>query len=281
MELSVGLCLDNIDKLHDENFHIWIARIHLILSLNEVKNHFDDEPPEKNFARLSEWHKADVKAKEIIGLTLSDAHLEQVQHASIAKEMWGLICNIFEKHTLLNKLAALRRFHTAKMQGSENVLQFTARIRQLAATLKSMSVNLEDCEMAMALLNGFSDRFDSLISALDAANIYDEKFSFEFVKSRRFQEEQRHALRNQNTLKSSESVALFNKKTSRTKRVSSMVTCIHCGKHQDSNRCYKKYPHLAPRGHKAQAYLDKGYNAEKSLIACQHFPTNDKPVDES
>ena len=62
----------------------------------------------------------------------------------------------------------------------------------MVATLKSMSVTLEDSEMLIALLNGLPDRFDSLISALDASHTDDKHLTFELVQSRCLQEEQRH-----------------------------------------------------------------------------------------
>ena len=76
------------------------------------------------------------------------------------------------------------------MNEPENVLTFSNRIRQLASTLKSKKVTIDDEEMAMALLNGLLERYDSLISALDTLGD-EKKFTFEFVKSRLFQEVQR------------------------------------------------------------------------------------------
>ena len=64
------------------------------------------------------------------------------------------------------------------------ILQLANRIRQLAGTLKSMSMSIDDKDMAMAFLNGLPDRFDSLISALDRLGDSDKSFTLEFVKSR-------------------------------------------------------------------------------------------------
>eukprot|EP00171_Calliarthron_tuberculosum_P022571 IDg22571t1 len=46
--------------------------------------------------------------------------------------------------------------------------------------------------MTMALLNGLPDRFDGLISGLDALETDEKLFNFDFVKSCCQQEEQRH-----------------------------------------------------------------------------------------
>ena len=61
------------------------------------------------------------------------------------------------------------------MHESESILTFSNRIRQLAETLKSMKVNIDDEEMVMAMLNGLPERFYPLISPLDA--LRDEKKS--------------------------------------------------------------------------------------------------------
>lgn len=44
-----------------------------------------------------------------------------------------------------------------------------------------MSLNTEDCEIPMKFLNELPDYFDSLIFALEAASIDDDKFHFNFV----------------------------------------------------------------------------------------------------
>ncbi len=49
--------------------------------------------------------------------------------------------------------------------------------------------------MAMAVLNGLPERFNNLISALDAFGSENETFSLEFVKSSLLQEEQHMKMR--------------------------------------------------------------------------------------
>lgn len=75
--------------------------------------------------------------------------------------------------------------------------------------MKDMSDKVEDTEMAAASLNGPPDRFDTLISALDAALIVNDKFSFEFIESQCHQEKQRRAQRDQGAIKASASAALL------------------------------------------------------------------------
>lgn len=68
------------------------------------------------------------KAQAIIGLSLSDELLENVEEVRSPKGMWLIIKNVFEHHTLLNILSAGKKFYTTIMTPNESVLQFSNRI---------------------------------------------------------------------------------------------------------------------------------------------------------
>ncbi len=241
--MDSGTASIKIEKLNENNFHIWKVKIRMILSIRELENHIDDtNSPAETEPGYAEWLRNDSKARAFIGLSLSDNHLEKVQHALTAKDMWTCICDIYEKHTLLNQLTARRRFYTASMKESDKVLDFSARVRLHAASLKSMGNEVTDQDMAMTFLSGLPNRFDVLISALDAMSVDEQKFTFDFVVGRCQQEEQRHVDRDQKSIAKSEAAALLARKGK------SKGDCIHCGKHNDSSKCWKKFPHLAPEG---------------------------------
>eukprot|EP00171_Calliarthron_tuberculosum_P009009 IDg9009t1 len=126
-----------------------------------------------------------------------------------------------------------------------------------------MGVAVDNNEMAMALLNGLPEKFDSLICAIDAIGDDEKLFTFEFVLSRCEQEEQRQSQRHLQAMAKSETAALF-----ASKPRSEDEMCVHCHKHRNSNRCYKKYPHLAPKNHHSRnrkALVGKPtYNATES-----------------
>ena len=140
---------------------------------------------------LSEWKKNDRKARAIIGLSISDEHLEHVCDVETAKEMWRAIVDVFERHTLLNKLSARRRFYTVTMEHGEKMLTYLNRVKQLVGTLEPMGVEIDDQELAMAALNGLPSTYESLIVPLDAIRNEERFFTFELVKSRLLQEGQR------------------------------------------------------------------------------------------
>jgi gag-polypeptide of LTR copia-type len=126
---------------------------------------------------------------------LNDEHLEHVRNAKTASEMWTTLKNVFQRSSLLNKLAARRRFYTISMMEDEGMLTYINRVRQIAEELKSMDAKIDETEVAMAVLNGLPSMYDHLLVALDAIGD-DTKLTMEFTKSRLLQEEQRKLERN-------------------------------------------------------------------------------------
>lgn len=92
-------------------------------------------------------------------MSLSEQILENVGEVRSTKEMWATIRKVFGRHTLLKKLSARRKFYSASMKETQSILKFSNRIRPLAATLKSMRVDILQNEMTMALLNSLPDEF--------------------------------------------------------------------------------------------------------------------------
>lgn len=84
---------------------------------------------------------------------MSNKQLEHVTDAESTKDMWEKTKNVFEGHALLNMLTARRRSYTVSIKAREKVLSYFNRVKQLAATLKSMDVVIDDKKMAMAVLN--------------------------------------------------------------------------------------------------------------------------------
>ncbi len=74
--------------------------------------------------------------------------------------MWEEICNVHQRHTLLNKLAPRRDCYTATTKDGEKMLVYINRVRQMASLLQSINVTIDDKEMAMAVLHGLPPRLE-------------------------------------------------------------------------------------------------------------------------
>lgn len=108
--MDSSLRFDTVGRLRDDNFHVSKTRTQLSLSPKDLHTHPTDDPLDLIFSLHAAWQKADSKARGFIALTVFDLHLEQVQYATTVEHMWKLICDLFKKQTLLNKVAACRRF---------------------------------------------------------------------------------------------------------------------------------------------------------------------------
>ncbi len=131
------------------------------------------------------------------------------------------------------------------MEGTESVLKFANRIRQLASSLKAMIVGIPKSEMAMtmALLNGLLQEYNAFISALDAVEDDGSEVDREFVKSRVMQEKQRIGIRTKSAIEKSETAASASKQVSSTYRncsssQKSRPHCTHCNKFEHPENKY-------------------------------------------
>ena len=69
-----------IEKLNDSNFHAWKRKIQLVLALRDLDDYIQSDRPTENDAK-QKWDRGDRKAQAVIGLALSDEHLEHVTEA--------------------------------------------------------------------------------------------------------------------------------------------------------------------------------------------------------
>jgi len=258
---------DHIGKLTYNNYFAWKQKISLLLALKDLDDHLSSTKPEDP-TLVPAWEKKDKLTQAIIGLNLSDQILESVRHVNTAASMWMTIKNIFERHTLLNKLSARRKFYTATKSEQESVLEFSNRIRHMAATLKSMDVNIDDSEMAMTLLCGLPDPYDPLISALDAIGTEETVLEFDHVKSRIMQEEQRIKMRTSSVASKSETGALVTNCHNCGQchvASNSRPKCNHCGKPGHTvDKCWKKHPHMNPHTRKNLSNMRPAFVATRS-----------------
>ena len=104
------------------------------------------------------------------------------------------------------------------MGDNESVMQFSNRVLQLASTLKSMDVAVDESETSMALLNGQPEEYAPLITAMDTMSGENEVLKFDYVKSRVMQEEQRITIRTSQANAKSEATALATTPTPRPPR---------------------------------------------------------------
>lgn len=119
---------------------------------------------------------------------------ELLQHVSgvfFAEDTLESIYNVFQHHTLVNRLGERCEFYPLKLRPVGSMLSYINRILHLRSVQKWMSMDGERNEMAMAILKELPRQYDNIIRALDALG--DEKafLAFKNVKGHLLQYEQR------------------------------------------------------------------------------------------
>lgn len=104
-----------IEKLTDSNYYYWKQKIELVLTFLALSNHLENRTVPTNNADLSIWTKNDAKGKAMIGLLLSNKHLEHVSDVQTAYYMCVAIWNTFLKTS-----SAKSSKHSAKVLLTKN-----------------------------------------------------------------------------------------------------------------------------------------------------------------
>lgn len=77
-----------IEKLNGSNYLAVKLEIELVLAIPELSEHLKNHPGPLNNDDLPVWTKNDAIEKSIIGLSLSDEHLEHVRDDHSAYDIW-------------------------------------------------------------------------------------------------------------------------------------------------------------------------------------------------
>lgn len=170
-----------IEKLSDSNYHSWKQKTTPVSTLKNLDQYLTEGAPKKeddsDGKRTEKWPRDDQKAQAIIGLAMSDEHLEHVKYAKSAEDMRETIKNVYERHTLLNRITARHRFYIVSMKDGEKVLFYLNRMKKFFATLKLMDVKTDNKKMAIAVLNRLPPSYETLINAMGAVGPDDSSFS--------------------------------------------------------------------------------------------------------
>lgn len=180
--------------------------------------------------------------------------------------------NVLQLHTLLNKLRARRNFFTVEMRAGERMLSFIDRVQHLGSILKSMKVDIDGQEMAMAILNGLPEQYKNIIAAIDSLGDDIKTFTLNLVKSRLVQEEQRRDMGHHSERNKSSTAALYGSSSRHQPSSTALFKCSFCKKKgHNEDFCWDKHPalkpkHLRNRGedNNKQLFIAKGSNTTET-----------------
>lgn len=106
-----------------------------------------------------------------MGLSTSDELQEHVRGSLSAKEMCERHCNVFQRHSLLNRARGCHAIYTVEMKKSEKMLGELNRVQQLCLLLILMDVEIVGEKKEMTILNALPSIYEHIIIILDAIDI--------------------------------------------------------------------------------------------------------------
>ena len=103
-----GESLKIVDKFRGDNFHVWKAKMELLLStldLWEIVDESEKAPGEEASSKVKkDYYKREKKALGTIAMNLDEANFMHIISCKRAAHAWKTLCNIHESRNLSNIL---------------------------------------------------------------------------------------------------------------------------------------------------------------------------------
>ncbi|ODM88321.1 Copia protein [Orchesella cincta] len=155
----------HVVKLNDNNYEHWKFQVTLVLQSHDLWEIVtgdvtapvaaaDGTPPDAD--ALKEWNKKDVKAKTIIGTTLTAAQTNHIYKCKTSKEIFDELKTLNSDSSTLNKQHTMTRFFSYKNDADSPLTAFR-EIEQLAQSLLNMNVKLDSSMIVSKIVSSLSD----------------------------------------------------------------------------------------------------------------------------
>jgi hypothetical protein len=186
MSASVKL----VDKLEGvENFRACKYRIDLILEENDLARFVKEEVPERANAAEKERHQNDtIRAKRIIADSIKDHLIPYVSSKKTLKEMFDALTRLYEGKSINSKMNLRTQLKNTRMQKGETIKEYFSRISEFKEQLEAIGDTIDEDELIMTALNGFTRPWDAFIQTICART---EKLKFDSLWEECIQEETR------------------------------------------------------------------------------------------
>ncbi|GIL74079.1 hypothetical protein Vretimale_10366 [Volvox reticuliferus] len=176
---------DKLDDLLDlHNYSTWRVRFKALCSERDLGAALTTTP-------LTPYDKS--KSEKVINLLIKnvkDHHLQTVTDAANAKEAWDALAETLAANNNARRLALRQEFSRLKMEDGEALTKYIARARQLRSDLLGTGQNVDESDLALAILQGLPSKYEMLSLALttrdgelDLTTVTSKLSAFETSKS--------------------------------------------------------------------------------------------------
>ena len=121
------------------------------------------KPAEEEHEHLAAWRRHDVKVRKILIDSMKSHLLFHISKEATAKEMFDVLKNIFERDSTSKSIALRSQLHTLKMEKSESVDSYFARIAEIKNQLGNLGEVIPDKELSIYIVRGLPNSWETFV----------------------------------------------------------------------------------------------------------------------
>lgn len=177
-----------IEKLNDKNYNAWSFRMRAVLKERKVWNVIDDAAPvaTAEAAVKIKWNDDNGKAKDLMGLAISDGDIAHIQYCVTGKEAWETLRNLYREASLSGRVRVLKRIFRMKLEHGGSMRDHVNNLMGALEELAGMEKPMDDDMAVSVLLASLGEEYDSLVTGIESWN--ETRITFINVKSKLLEE---------------------------------------------------------------------------------------------
>ena len=180
--------LITVTKLNNTNYQSWKFKIKMLLIREGTWNTIHEDRPDRP---TDDWTKEDEKAQSSISLSVEDNQIVHICKCESAKDMWDELQKVHERANLSNKLYLMRKLYQTKLRPDQDMQNYIRSALEIVERLRGIGEEILDFHIAVLLLSGLPDSYETLVTALDARP--DDELTLEYVKGKLVDEYRRRS----------------------------------------------------------------------------------------
>ncbi|GBE89144.1 hypothetical protein SCP_1501500 [Sparassis crispa] len=165
-----------IPLLKEDNWLPWKCRVEAILNDKGLQEYVTGKTPKPQpsndlanraarEAEISTWGEKDLKAQNVIVLSLGDSQMVHIAGAKTARAMWEQLRTVKEQRGQHGILALCRRFYRMQAKEEDNISSHITQLRQIQEQLHLMGKVVSDEDFRLILATSLPESWDSFLSS--------------------------------------------------------------------------------------------------------------------
>lgn len=188
--------LSKVDKLHGkEQWLMWKFQIKILLRAAEVLEVVDGTSEKPSLtssdyqAKTADWNKKDVKAQQILSLTIGQHPTLHIINCSSARDMWTQLHSVYEQKSNTSVHFLQQKFYVFVKDADDSIAVHIAKLEEIAQQLKDLGETISESMLMTKILMTLPSSFNYFHSAWESTS--EKERTAENLRTRLMMEENR------------------------------------------------------------------------------------------